>query len=103
MYLYYFLSGSLLRTITPPFGRLTSEKQELEGLFRSAHARLIRHSEEIAFYGGSDRELDLINENFNRVYKHTSSMYRLQGFMGIFENVFTSYPTSFLVYFFSCI
>ena len=98
MFLYFFLSGAFLRTITPSFGRLTSQQQNLEGDFRHCHARLIRHSEEVAFYGGSDRERDIINASFDELYSHTKQIFNKQGIMGIFENFFVKYAASVVGY-----
>jgi ATP-binding cassette subfamily D (ALD) protein 3 len=53
---WYFLSGVVIRLISPPFGKLTAIEQKLEGEYRSKHSDLINHSEEIAFYNGSDWE-----------------------------------------------
>lgn len=67
MIIYFALSGALLRTISPPFGKYTAQEQSLEGEFRFAHSRIISHSEEIAFYGGHSRERDHINTIYKRV------------------------------------
>jgi len=53
---WYLLSGIIIRFISPPFGKLTAIEQKLEGEYRAKHTDLINHSEEIAFYNGSDWE-----------------------------------------------
>jgi len=50
---WYLVSGIFIRFITPTFGKLVAQQQDLEGKFRSCHSDLLNHSEEIAFYNGS--------------------------------------------------
>jgi len=51
----------------PPFAKMTAEQQQLEGEFRSHHSRIINHAEEIAFYKGSERENEIIDNSFNNI------------------------------------
>lgn len=53
---WYFVSGVVIRIISPSFGRYTAKEQKLEGEYRSKHTDLLNHSEEIAFYNGSEWE-----------------------------------------------
>lgn len=53
---WYGFSGFLIKLISPPFGRLTAQEQKLEGEYRALHSSVLTHSEEIAFYNGSDWE-----------------------------------------------
>lgn len=53
---WYFISGCIIRLISPAFGKLTAIEQRIEGEYRSKHTDLINHSEEVAFYNGSDWE-----------------------------------------------
>ncbi|XP_063834969.1 ATP-binding cassette sub-family D member 1 [Ostrinia nubilalis] len=46
------LTGQVLRLLSPRFGALASEEARMRAQLRHAHARLIAHSEEVAFYGG---------------------------------------------------
>jgi len=55
-YAWYFLSGCLIKIFSPTFGKLTAVEQKLEGEYRAKHTDLLNHSEEIAFYNGSDWE-----------------------------------------------
>jgi len=47
--------------MSPAFGRLTAAEQKIEGQYRAKHTDLLNHSEEIAFYNGSDWEKERIN------------------------------------------
>jgi len=49
---WYLISGTILRFVSPPFGKLTAIEQRLEGDYRACHSDLVQHSEEIAFYKG---------------------------------------------------
>jgi ATP-binding cassette subfamily D (ALD) protein 3 len=53
---WYFISGCIIRLISPAFGKLTAIEQRIEGEYRAKHTDLINHSEEVAFYNGSDWE-----------------------------------------------
>ena len=47
--------------------QFSNDRQRLEGEFRSHHARLITYAEEIAFYGGAEREKEIVDESFSYV------------------------------------
>ncbi len=49
------------------------------------------HSEEIAFYGGHNREKSIINEKFNAIVKHMNNMFVKYFFMGIFDGFLVKY------------
>ena len=61
---WYFVAGAILRIISPPFGKMTALEQKLEGEYRQKHSDLLNHSEEIAFYNGSDWEKARIDSKF---------------------------------------
>ena len=50
---WYFLSGLLLKFVSPPFGKLIATEQRLEGEYRASQTDLVHHSEEVAFYRGN--------------------------------------------------
>nr|CAB3479540.1 unnamed protein product [Digitaria exilis] len=56
LYAYMFLGLGFLRAVSPDFGDLANQEQELEGTFRFMHSRLRTHAESIAFFGGGSRE-----------------------------------------------
>lgn len=96
--LYYVMSGFIIRMISPQFGKLTAEAQKLEGDFRYCHNRLIMHAEEIAFYGGHDREKSIINQKFSSIVKHMNNMFNKYFFMGIFDGFLVKYGSVMLGY-----
>ena len=54
--LWYFLSGLVIKFVSPPFGKLTAIEQRLEGEYRASQTDLVHHAEEIAFYKGNEWE-----------------------------------------------
>jgi ABC-type uncharacterized transport system fused permease/ATPase subunit len=56
LYAYMLLGLGFLRAVSPDFGDLANQEQELEGTFRFMHSRLRTHAESIAFFGGGSRE-----------------------------------------------
>lgn len=88
---WYFVSGLVLRFISPPFGKLTALEQRLEGEYRQCHNELITHSEEVAFYNGSIWEKKKINESFKVLYDHIDSILYKKIFMGIFDSMVVKY------------
>jgi ATP-binding cassette subfamily D (ALD) protein 3 len=91
MIMWYFLSGFVIKFISPPFGKLIAIEQTLEGEFRACHSALISHSEEIAFYKGNKYEQKKINETFEELIQHINSMYNKKFFMGIFDSMVVKY------------
>lgn len=65
IFLWYLLSGYVLKLVSPAFGKLTAIEQRLEGEYRAAQTGIVHHSEEIAFYKGNEWERMRINTLFN--------------------------------------
>lgn len=63
--IWYIVAGTLVKFISPPFGRLTAVEQQLEGNYRTCHSDIVTYSEEIAFYQGESWEKTRILDNFN--------------------------------------
>ncbi|KAI9139562.1 ABC transporter transmembrane region 2-domain-containing protein [Paraphysoderma sedebokerense] len=96
---YFFFSGVLLRSLSPPFGKYTAQEQKLEGDFRYCHSRIITHSEEIAFYGGAEREKSIVNSAFTKIQKHIQTVILLRFGNGIVDSVFVKYLATTLAYY----
>ncbi|CAI2165265.1 3074_t:CDS:10 [Funneliformis geosporum] len=99
MIAYFMVSGALLRAISPPFGKYTAIEQKLEGDFRFTHSRIITHSEEIAFYGGGEREKAVVNGSFDKIVRHVKKIYRLRFANGIFDSVLVKYCATMTAYY----
>jgi len=92
-------SGTILRAISPPFGKYTAQEQKLEGDFRFNHSRIITHAEEIAFYGGSEREKSLVNSAFQAIRRHAGKVYRLRFENGVVDSILVKYCATMTAYF----
>ena len=96
--IYYFLCGVIIQTVSPKFGRMTAQTQQLEGAFRSAHHRLIVASEEVSFLQGEKREHSIVNRIFGDVITNQSEFYRKQLSMGVVDGFLTKYGAVLLGY-----
>lgn len=65
VFLWYLMSGVVLRFISPSFGKLSAIEQRIEGEYRASQTGIVHHSEEIAFYKGNEWEKTKINSLFN--------------------------------------
>jgi ATP-binding cassette subfamily D (ALD) protein 3 len=70
---------------------LTAIEQKIEGEYRSKHTDLLNHSEEVAFYNGSDWEKKKINEKFFELVKHHKYVLHKRFLMGIFDSMLVKY------------
>jgi ATP-binding cassette subfamily D (ALD) protein 3 len=91
---YLFVSGALLTHLRKPTARLTAGEQKLEGEFRHINARLITHSEEIAFYNGNLREKATLLSSYNKLLNHLRKFLKFRVLMGIVDNLVAKYFAS---------
>lgn len=70
MLLYLMFGGVFLTYLRKPAGRMTVQEQKLEGEYRYINSRLITHSEEIAFYGGNNKEKLTILTAFHKLVRN---------------------------------
>ncbi|TPX33695.1 hypothetical protein SmJEL517_g03466 [Synchytrium microbalum] len=96
---YFIGTAVLLRAFSPPFGRLTAQEQKLEGDFRFTHSRVITHSEEIAFYGGNQREKAVANASFDHIVRHQDRINWLHFINGIFDSILVKYCATMTAYY----
>lgn len=94
MFASYMGTASVLRRVSPPFGRLAAAENRLEGEFRSAHARIITNAEEIAFYHGADREKTFLDRTYAKLAKHVNGIYRIRIGYNMFEDFVIKYGWS---------
>lgn len=88
---WYFLSGVIIKFISPAFSKHTVVEQELEGEYRACQSDLINYSEEITFYRGHNWEQRRSVETFDRLRDHIHNTHVKRFFMGIFDNVLVRY------------
>ncbi|KAL6877027.1 ABC transporter transmembrane region 2 domain-containing protein [Trichoderma novae-zelandiae] len=90
----YFLTASILRKLSPPFGKLKAVEGRKEGDFRSLHARLIANAEEVAFYGGADMEKTFLNKEYKSLKSWMEGIYMLKIRYNILEDFILKYSWS---------
>lgn len=89
LYAYMLLGLGLLRSITPNFGAMAGQEQQLEGSFRYMHSRLHAHAESIAFFGGGLRERALIEDRFHALLEHSEKLLIKRWIFGIADGFIT--------------
>ncbi|EMR68511.1 putative peroxisomal abc transporter protein [Eutypa lata UCREL1] len=90
----YQLYPSILRRMSPPFGKLKAVEGRKEGDFRSLHARLIANAEEVAFYGGAEMEKTFLNKEFKSLKSWMEGIYMLKIRYNILEDFILKYSWS---------
>jgi len=85
------LAGTIIRFVSPSFGKLTGIEQKLEGEYRAKHTDLLNHSEEIAFYNGSDWEKKHIDSKFGELTSHHKYVLYKRFLMGIMDSMLVKY------------
>lgn len=98
MILYFAVCSVLLRAIQPPFGQIAATEQRLEGEYRLHHSRLITHSEEIAFFGGGQREKQYINLAFDNVVAHLKTLFAARWRNGFVDAILVKYVATIVGY-----
>ena len=95
---WYFLSGLVIRFISPPFGKLASEEQDKEGNYRTCHSDLVNHSEEIAFYQGNQWERKRTQTMLTSLVNKVNEILAKKFFMGIFDGMLAKYGATMAAY-----
>ncbi|KAJ3162869.1 hypothetical protein HK101_000651 [Irineochytrium annulatum] len=94
LFVNYMITASLMRAVTPSFGKLAAEEAKLEGDFRTAHSRLITNAEEIAFYHGGELEKSILNRTYLALIKHINNIYNIRIAYNMFEDMIIKYSWS---------
>jgi ATP-binding cassette, subfamily D (ALD), peroxisomal long-chain fatty acid import protein len=90
----YFLTATLLRRMSPPFGKLKAVEGRREGDFHQLHSRLIANAEEVAFYGGADMERVFLDKGFKDLKSWMESIYSLKIRYNMLEDMVVKYGWS---------
>ncbi|CAG8953082.1 hypothetical protein HYFRA_00003277 [Hymenoscyphus fraxineus] len=90
----YILTATLLRRLSPPFGKLKAVEGRKEGDFRALHSRLIANAEEVAFYGGASMEKTFLDKEFKSLKKWMEGIYTLKIRYNILEDFILKYSWS---------
>ncbi|CZS95045.1 related to peroxisomal ABC transporter 1 [Rhynchosporium agropyri] len=90
----YFLTATILRRLSPPFGKLKAVEGRKEGDFRGLHARLIANAEEVAFYGGANMEKNFLDKEFKSLKRWMEGIYTLKIRYNILEDFVLKYSWS---------
>jgi ATP-binding cassette subfamily D (ALD) long-chain fatty acid import protein len=90
----YFGTATLLRKLSPPFGKLKAVEGRREGDFRALHARLIANAEEVAFYGGDAMERTFLDKGFRELKHWMEGIYSLKIRYNMLEDFVLKYSWS---------
>ncbi|KAK3315098.1 ABC transporter transmembrane region 2-domain-containing protein [Apodospora peruviana] len=85
------LSATVMRALTPPFGKYVADEARLEGEFRFQHSRLIDHAEEVALYAGHEAEKDTLDKGYFTLIKHVNYILRRRFYHGFMEDFVIKY------------
>ncbi|KAL2130525.1 hypothetical protein VTI74DRAFT_6266 [Chaetomium olivicolor] len=85
------LSSSVMRALTPPFGKYVADEARLEGEYRFQHSRLIDHSEEVALYAGHEAEKNTLDRGYFTLIKHTNYLLRQRFYHAFMEDYVMKY------------
>jgi len=73
-------------------------EQKIEGEYRAKHTDLLNHSEEVAFYNGSEWEKKHINDKFLELMNHVKYVLYKRFLMGIFDSMLVKYGAVMIGY-----
>lgn len=97
-YGWYVLAGILIKNVSPSFGKLTAQEQDLEGNYRKLHTELISHAEEIAFYEGHHWERKQLDTGMGKLYRHIRMVLKKKFWMGIIDSMLVKYGAVMIGY-----
>lgn len=90
----YLLTATILRRLSPPFGKLKAVEARREGDFRFLHSRIIANAEEIAFYRGGHVEKKFVDESFKELQTWMDGIYRVKLRYNMLEDFVLKYSWS---------
>ena len=90
MWMYMFFAVGCLKLVMPNYRDITREGSRLEAKFKFVHTRVKTCAESIAFFGGGDRELQIVNSRFHAMLEHDWKRLYANFKFQIVEDVFRS-------------
>ncbi|KAG5289458.1 peroxisomal half ABC transporter [Histoplasma ohiense] len=90
----YFGTATILRRLSPPFGKLAAVEGRKEGDFRGLHSRLLANAEEVAFYGGAEMERVFLTKSFKDLQRWMEGIYSLKIRYNMLEDMILKYSWS---------
>lgn len=96
LYGHFILSSIVLRAISPPLSLIVSIESALSGSYRSAHARVINHAEEIAYNDppGGEAENAILTTAFKKLARHVDTTAGQKFWHSIADNYLLKYSAS---------
>ncbi|CAF0840836.1 unnamed protein product [Brachionus calyciflorus] len=88
------LTGTLIRKISPKFGKMAADVAKQKGFLRFLYGRIQTNSEEIAFYGGEKNESKLVDKNYNLLKKKLEVVHKNKFWYIIIEQFLLKYVWS---------
>jgi ATP-binding cassette subfamily D (ALD) protein 3 len=95
---YLVVAATGLSAIRRPLSRLTAREAQLEGQLRFAHARLITHSEEVAFYRGEKRERITLERALHRLCDHLRNLSAIKCNVDFVDSLLARYAATVVGY-----
>lgn len=95
---YFFFAHTVLALSQPLFARLSAYQQELEGQFRSHHARVLTFAQEISFLKGTEEERDTSQRIFSLLVRHSYQADLLQFLSSVADSCVLKYGATILAY-----
>ncbi len=90
-WIYVVCAVTLVRGLSPPFGKLEAVRQTLEGRFRRSLTNVGTNGEAIAAFGGDQREQQIVESRFAALIRHIEKITAVKFRFGIVEDFVVKY------------
>lgn len=86
-----YLSSILLKILSPNFTKISVQRSNLEGIFRSLHSRVFNFNEQISILRGEKRELDILDKSYYELESFTNYEIRARAIYDVAINFIVKY------------